>query len=225
MACGTGKTLVALWAAEQLDSTRTLVLLPSLSLLAQTLREWTANASSPFKYLAVCSDETVTGEDKFTQHTAELGLPVTTDPAEIAAFCRRRGRRVVFSTYQSTPQIAAAFEGRIPRFDLAIADEAHRCAGRVGTEFTTILDPDQIGARRRLFMTATPRHYTPRVRHEAGQVDVDIASMDDEEDFGPVLHKLSFGEAIERDLLSDYQVVVVGVTDSMYGAGPIGASS
>ena len=126
MACGTGKTLVGLWAAEQLDSTRTLVLLPSLSLLAQTLREWTANASAPFDYLAVCSDETVTGEDQFVSHTSELGLPVTTDPDEIAAFQRKRGRRVVFSTYQSTPQIAAAFEGRIPRFDLAVADEAHQ---------------------------------------------------------------------------------------------------
>jgi superfamily II DNA or RNA helicase len=216
MACGTGKTLVGLWTAERVDAQRTLVLLPSLSLLAQTLREWAANASSPFQYLAVCSDETVTGEDQFVSHTAELGLPVTTDPAEIAAFQRRRGRRVVFSTYQSSPQIAAAFENRIPRFDLAIADEAHRCAGRVGTEFTTILDPALIGARRRLFMTATPRFYTPRIRREAGQLDVEVASMDDCEAFGPVLHRLSFGEAIERDLLSDYQAVVVGVTNTMY---------
>jgi predicted helicase len=35
--------------------------------------------------------------------------------------------------------------------------------------------------------------------------------MDDESTFGPVLHRLTFGDAIERDLLSDYQVVVVGV--------------
>ena len=42
--------------------------------------------------------------------------------------------------------------------------------------------------------------------------------MDDEAVFGPVLHRLSFGEAIERDLLSDYQVVVVGVDDETYRA-------
>ena len=96
MACGTGKTLAAMWIAERLDCRRTLILLPSLSLLAQTLREWTANASKPFDYLAVCSDETVAGEDEFVQHTAELGLPVTTDPDQIAAFLRGRGRRVVF---------------------------------------------------------------------------------------------------------------------------------
>ncbi len=47
---------------------------------------------------------------------------------------------------------------------------------------------DQIKAKRRLFMTATPRFYTARVRREAGQLDVDIASMDDDEVLGPVLH-------------------------------------
>ena len=114
MACGTGKTLAAMWIAERLDSKRTLILLPSLSLLAQTLREWSANATKPFDYLAVCSDESVAGEDDFVQHTSELGLPVTTDPELIAAFLRGRGRRVVFATYQSSPQIAAAFKDRTP---------------------------------------------------------------------------------------------------------------
>jgi len=216
MACGTGKTLAAMWIAERLGSKRTLILLPSLSLLAQTLREWSANTTHPFDYLAVCSDETVTGGDEFVQHTAELGLPVTTDLDAIAAFLRRRGRKVVFATYQSSPQIAAAYKGRVPGFDLAVADEAHRCAGRVGTEFTTVLDAGKIRSKRRLFMTATPRYYTPRVRRKAGQIDVEVASMDDEAVFGPVLHRLTFGEAIERDLLSDYQVVVVGVDDETY---------
>jgi predicted helicase len=123
---------------------------------------------------------------------------------------------VVFATYQSTPQIATAQKGRVPGFDLAVADEAHRCAGRVGSEFTTILDCKQIRAKRRMFMTATPRYYTSRRRRDAGVLDVEVASMDDETAFGPVLHRLTFGEAIERDLLSDYQVVVVGVDDDMY---------
>jgi superfamily II DNA or RNA helicase len=218
MACGTGKTLAAMWIADRLESRRTLVLVPSLSLLEQTLREWSANASKPFDYLAVCSDETVAGEDAFVQHTSELGLPVTTDADAIAAFLRRPRRRVVFATYQSSPQIAAAHQGRVPGFDLAVADEAHRCAGRVGSEFTTVLDADAIRSRRRLFMTATPRLYTPRLRREAGVLDVEVASMDDEAVFGPVLHRLSFGEGIERDLLSDYQVVVVGVDDATYRA-------
>jgi predicted helicase len=100
MACGTGKTLAGLWIAERLSARRALVLVPSLSLLAQTLREWSANASGAFEYLAVCSGETVVGEDELVQHTSELGLPVTTSPEAIAAFLRRRGRRVVFATYR-----------------------------------------------------------------------------------------------------------------------------
>ncbi|MBO0728377.1 MAG: Helicase associated domain protein [Acidimicrobiaceae bacterium] len=216
MACGTGKTLAAMWIAERLRSERTLVLLPSLSLLAQTLREWAANANGLFDYLAVCSDPTVVGEDQLVEHIAELGFPATTDANTISAFLRGHGRKVVFATYQSSPQIAAAFDGGTPQFDLAIADEAHRCAGRVSSEFTTILDEDLIRCGRRLFMTATPRYYTERVRSEAGELGVDVASMDDETVFGPVLHRLTFGEAIDRDLLSDYQVVVVGVNDEMY---------
>ena len=204
--------------AERLGSTRTLVLVPSLSLLAQTLREWAANATQRFDYLAVCSDQTVLGEDHFAQHTAELGLPATTDPDVIAAFLRRRGRRVVFATYQSSAQIAAAHKTRTPRFDVAIADEAHRCTGRVSGEFATILDAARIRCRRRLFMTATPRFYTPRLRREAGLLNVEVASMDDENAFGPVLHRLTFGEAIARDLLSDYQVVIVAVDDETYRA-------
>jgi predicted helicase len=219
MACGTGKTLAAMWISERLDAQRTLILAPSLSLLAQTLREWSANASKPFDYLAVCSDQTVVGEDEFVPHTSELGLPVTTDPDVIAAFLRRRGRRVV-CLRPINPRRRSPPPSRIEplAFHLAIADEAHRCAGRVGTEFTTILDAKQIKSKRRLFMTATPRLYTPRVLHEAGQLDVEVASMDNDAVFGPVLHRLSFGEAIERDLLSDYQVVVVGVDDQTYRA-------
>ena len=109
MACGTGKTLTALFIAECLKAERTLVLVPSLSLLAQTLREWTANASEDFDYLPVCSDDTVSDPDAAVSSTSDLGLPVTTDAKDIARFLRRRsGRRVVFSTYQSSPRIAEA---------------------------------------------------------------------------------------------------------------------
>ena len=214
MACGTGKTLVGLWTAEALGAARTLVLLPSLSLLAQVLGEWTANASAPFPFLPVCSDPTVRGEDDWVSSTVDLGFPVTTDPAEIAGFLRKRGRRVVFSTYQSSPRIAEAQAlGRVPGFDLVIADEAHRTAGPASTEFATILDSSLIKARRRLFMTATPRYFTGRVIKAAEEADLEVASMDDQVRYGPVFHRLSFGEAIGRDLLSDYRVVIVGVDD------------
>ncbi len=218
MACGTGKTLAALFITEKLAAERTLVLVPSLSLLAQTLREWTANTKTGFDFLPVCSDETVAEPDAMVANTSDLGFPVTTKPQEIAAFLRRRSARcVIFATYQSSPQIAKAFElGRVPAFDLVIADEAHRCAGRISSDFATILDSEAIKAHRRLFMTATPRYFTGRVVREAQEADFEIASMDNEAAFGPVFHRLGFAEAIERALLTDYQVVVVGVDDATY---------
>jgi superfamily II DNA or RNA helicase len=217
MACGTGKTLTALFIREQLAAKRTLVLVPSLSLLSDTLREWTANGPN-FQFLPVCSDDTVTDDDAAVSTTTDLGFPVTTDPREIASFLRRRsGSQVVFSTYQSSPRIAEAFRmGRVPAFDLVIADEAHRCTGRVSSDFATVLDSAAIPTRRRLFMTATPRFFTGRVGKEAMEADFEVASMDDESRFGPVFHRLGFAEAIERGLLSDYQVVIVGVDDATY---------
>ena len=232
MACGTGKTLISLFIHEKLGSKRTLVLMPSLSLLGQTLSEWAANSKQGFEFLAICSDQSVTDDDAVVANTSDLGFPVTTDPEKIAAFLRRRkGPRVVFATYQSSPQIAQAFRlgRRVPAFNLAIADEAHRCAGPVSSDFGTILGSKAIKAERRLFMTATPRFFTGKIVREAQQRDFEIASMDDESKFGPVFHRLGFSEAIGLKQLTDYQVVVIGVDDAMYRewadeAEPVSAS-
>ncbi len=217
MACGTGKTLVALWIAERLKSQRTLVLVPSLSLVSQTLAEWGRNSKQPFDYLVICSDETVArGEDHAVTSTSELGVPVTTDVESIGSFLRRRHARpvVVFCTYQSSERIAAAQEAKTPRFDLVLADEAHRCTGQVDGLFSTVLDEAKIKAKQRLFMTATPRYFTGRVQKKAEEQEYELASMDDEARFGPEFHTLKFDDAIENDLLTDYQVVVIGVTDA-----------
>ncbi|BBX58330.1 UvrABC system protein B [Mycobacterium shottsii] len=223
MARGTGKTLTAWFITDILQAERVLVLVPSLSLLKQTMREWqTANPRKPFATLPVCSDETVGSlmEDATVSHTSDLGVPVTTDPRIIAEFLRKRsGPRVVFSTYQSSPQIAAAFTlGRVPQFDLVIADEAHRVAGPVSGDFSTVLNATAIRGKRRLFMTATPRYFTGRVLLEAKNADYEIASMDDPIRFGEVFHRLSFSEAIDRKLLTDYQVAILGVDDATYRA-------
>ena len=215
MACGTGKTLVGPFLAERLGATQVLVLVPSLSLLGQTLREWAT--ATDFDYLAVCSDDTVTKDeqDAVVASTSELGIPVTTDPERIASFLRRPSEetRVVFATYQSSPRIAAAQGDLVPAFDLVICDEAHRCAGPQAGVFATVLDATKIRAHKRLFMTATPRYYTGRVKREAKEADWEVASMDEELKFGSVLHRLTFAQAIDQELLSDYQVVVVGVSD------------
>lgn len=216
MACGTGKTLVALWSAEALKAERTLVLVPSLSLLRQTIQEWAVNSSREFEFLPVCSDDTVRNLDQVVASVAELGFPATGDPQAVREFLTRPGPRVIFSTYQSSPVVASALESTAFDFDLAIADEAHRCAGPAASDFATILNNELIPVKKRIFMTATPRYFTGKVLRAGASADYEIVSMDDEDHFGRVFHRLTFADAIERDLLSDYRVLVIGVDDDMY---------
>ncbi|WP_324810046.1 DEAD/DEAH box helicase, partial [Ralstonia pickettii] len=223
MACGTGKTLTGLWIKEDLCAELTLVLVPSIALLDQFASEWRKHFSSkqPYAALCVCSDETVgrnASRDRDTiQFTAEDlahdGFDVTSAPECIAAFLVQRGRKVVFSTYQSSHLIAEAqADEAVPAFDLAIADEAHRCAGDPTSVFATILKEGKIRARKRLFTTATPRIYGRRKgQKEFGESVVD---MSDEALFGPRFHTLTFGEAIRLDLLSDYRVVIMLIDDA-----------
>ena len=220
MACGTGKTLTGLWIAEELKAETTLVLLPSLLLLSKTLTEWLTHSKEPFAYLPVCSDDTVArSEDAINLFTSDLSFPSTTDAEEIAKFVKSDGRKVIFSTYQSSERIAEAFKlNALSPIDLIIADEAHRCAGKADSAYSTVLDNEQIPAVKRLFMTATPRIFQSSFKKKASDSGVEVVSMDDETVFGAVLHKLSFGEAIEQDLLTDYQVVVVGIDNPSYSA-------
>jgi len=216
MACGTGKTLTSLWVKEELGAGQVLVLVPSLSLLSQTLREWTAAAKTPFKWLCVCSDESVAKqdrtEDSWFTHVSDIGVPVTGDVKEIKSFLRSDGAKVVFCTYQSSPLIAEAQKDRkIPAFDIAFADEAHRCAGNVSEAFGCILDSKRIRSDKVLFMTATPRILSQQTKSKAEGQDTEIVSMDDPQVFGAVLHQLKFSQAIELKELSDYRVVIVGV--------------
>ena len=221
MACGSGKTLAALWIAENLEAKLVLLLVPSLSLVGQTLAEWRRSSKESFRYLVVCSDETVVrGEDTTVHSTRDLGVPVTTDVGDVRRFINESHRSTatyVFCTYQSSPVVAEAQARANQPFDLVIADEAHRCASAKQTAFGTVLNEKRIKAKRRLFMTATPRYFTGRVKKRAAELEYEIASMDDESLFGPVFHKLTFNAAIGAGLLTDYQVVVIGVSDSEKG--------
>ncbi len=214
MACGTGKTLTALWITEQLKPAVTLVLVPSLNLLSQTLSEWSKNTTTDWSYLCVCSDDTVNKSDDQPISTVdELPFEVTTNPDDIANFLQHSGTRIIFSTYQSSARVAQAQRLTGTTFNLVICDEAHRLTGKTDADYATVLDNSKVVADKRLFMTATPRTYTPAAKSKAEDRGVEITSMDDEIVYGPVLHKLSFGEAIKQDLLSDYRVLIVGVTD------------
>jgi len=215
MACGTGKTFTTLWIKEALKSETTLVLLPSLSLLSQTMREWAWAGNTGFEILNVCSDKSV---GKKTEDMAPSDAPfaVTSDVHEISKFLQKSGPKVIFCTYQSSQLIAEAqLVSDVPAFDLAIADEAHRCAGKADAGFATILDGEKIRASKRLFTTATPRYFGKAIKDASKAADLAVIGMDDETVFGPVIHQLTFGQAIQDELLNDYQVVIVGVDEPM----------
>jgi len=181
------------------------------------MSDWTKDGLRPFRFLFVCSDETIGGEDHFVAHVSELEVPASTDASDIAAFMRGTGSLVIFSTYQSTPTVALAFKRhKLKPFDLVIADEAHRCAGITEGAFATILDSQEIRARKRLFITATPRIASEASKSRADSMGLELVSMDDHEVFGPVFHELKFPDAIRLKLLTDYRVEIIGVDDPLY---------
>ena len=221
MACGTGKTLVALWATERLHAAgfipgrRVLVLLPSLALLRQTLHEWLRQTSmDPLSYLCVCSDETVThGEDSIQTRQADLDFAVTTDVADVTAYLSASfdGVKIIFSTYHSASVIAEAM-GPGDAFDLGIFDEAHKTAGHSDRNFALALEDTRLPIAKRLFMTATPRHYNPHKKNREGDATLAF-SMDDPAVYGAQAYVLSFGEAARRDIICGYKVIVSVITD------------
>ena len=216
MACGSGKTLTALWIKERLLAKNTLVLVPSLSLLRQTIKNWNTHKNKSFKWLCVCSDITVAKDkkkkDEWITNTSELDISVTSDIKKIKEFICLEGDKVIFSTYQSSDLICEI--NSILKefsFDLTIADEAHNCTGRTDTYFGNILNDEKIRTTKKLFFTATPRILSKRIKTASLQHEIDVASMDDKSLFGEVFHKLNFSEAIKKKILSDYQVSIVGV--------------
>ncbi len=222
MACGTGKTFTSLKIAEALvpPGGAILFLSPSIALVSQTLSEWTRESESPFRAFAVCSDSKVgKKKDPFEDLRAhDLAYPATTDPKKLAQVVQTSStdrRTVIFSTYQSIEVIhEAQKQFELPAFDLVICDEAHRTtgatsAGEADSAFVAVHRADYIQSRRRLFMTATPRIYTDSAKSKARENDIQVYSMDDESVYGPEFHRLGFGEAVKRGLLSDYKVLVL----------------
>ncbi|WP_092259815.1 DEAD/DEAH box helicase [Corynebacterium cystitidis] len=228
MACGTGKTFTALRLAERVaeqthGKARVLFLVPSISLLSQTLKEWTAQARLDLRSYAVCSDTKV-GKKAEDIASYDLEVPVSTDGRDIAERLSKRkraaGLTVVFSTYQSLPAIHDAQQHGLADFDLVICDEAHRTtgatlAGEDPSNFSRIHDNSYIKATKRLYMTATPRLFDDTVKDKATEHSAELYSMDDEGIYGPEFHRLGFGEAVDKGLLTDYKVLVMTVDETV----------
>jgi superfamily II DNA or RNA helicase len=210
MACGTGKTLVSVWAAEAQNPKTVLVLVPSLSLMTQTVPEWCQQSKwrNALQFICVCSDKSViTGEDSADVHPGEAGFLVTTDSKKIREFLERKtdSTRVVFSTYQSAEEVARGMPKGF-QFDLGIFDEAHKTTGHAGGLFSFALWDKNLRIKKRLFFTATPRHYDIR-KNKDGDFR-SYASMDDERAYGKVAYRLSFKQAVKDKIICPYQIVI-----------------
>ena len=223
MACGTGKTYTSLIIAEQMvkPGQNILFLVPSIALLSQTLRAWTADASVPLRCFAVCSDSKASRNEE-DMRIYELAYPATTNANKLAASLSATqdasAITVIFSTYQSIEVVHQAQQKTGMVFDLVVCDEAHRTAGYTApgedhSAFVRVHDNAYIKANKRLYMTATPRIYAEASKSKAEENDVQVFSMDDVATFGPVFHQLRFDEAVRRDLLSDYKVLVIAVDE------------
>lgn len=225
MACGTGKTFTSLKIVEQETPSNGLVLflVPSISLLSQTLKEWTAQATDEIRAFAVCSDTKV-GKHSEDIAVHDLAFPATTDAKRLGQVMAARPaadtrRTVIFSTYQSIDVISQAQKKHgVGEFDLIVCDEAHRTtgvtlSGEDESAFVRVHKPDFLAAKRRLYMTATPKIYADESKTKADEAGAEIASMDDETKFGPEFHRLGFGEAVSQGLLADYKVMVLAVDE------------
>jgi superfamily II DNA or RNA helicase len=213
MACGTGKTLTALWTTEQLGASKVLVLLPSLALLRQTLHEWLKETSLDLAYLCVCSDPTVKGDaDEISTAQSDLDFEVSTEAATVRRFLDApfKGTKVIFSTYQSAAIVGEAMK-KGETFDLGIFDEAHKTAGREGRNYGFALEDKNISIRNRLFVTATPRHYNPSKRTKEGEATLAF-SMDDPNVYGEQAYKLSFSKAASLGIICNYKVIISVIT-------------
>ena len=225
-ACGTGKTFTSLKLAEQMaadndGSLKVLFLAPSIQLVSQTLREWTSQTTTDLRAAVVCSDQKASrAAEDISPH--DIPLPATTDAGELAerlnSARRATGLSVVFSTYQSIEVVAKAQQLGAHDFDLILCDEAHRTtgvtlAGQDEAAFVRVHDNSFVAGAKRLYMTATPRMFGDDVKTRADEHSAVLSSMDDESTFGPVFHRLGFGEAVEQGLLTDYKVMVLTVTE------------
>ena len=236
MACGTGKTYTSLVMVETLLEQKGLVLfmVPSISLLGQSLNAWASDAKKPIKAVCICSDSRASRKiqkelDLITDAPIDLAVPACTDPRSIVrqlkGYRNHDGLVVVFSTYQSIDAVAQAqsellksTKGEYGVFDFIICDEAHRTTGvKVSdadeSNFTKIHSNGYVQGRKRLYMTATPRLYGESAKIKASEKDCILCSMDDESLYGKEFYRVNFAYAVANGLLTDYKVLVLTVNE------------
>ena len=241
--CGTGKTRISLRIVEELTPAGnvSVVLCPSIALVAQIRREYLQHAKGIINALAVCSDETAgydpKNEDKrnsLKDPTADgsnfsassIKGPVTTDAGAIGTWIEAAKQRqdigVIFGTYQSAHRVADALRSTGTTACVMIGDEAHRTAGlRKNAQntqnpnlrnFTLCHDNNAFPATYRIYQTATPKVYDEKKVQRQNDEWV-VRSMDDETVFGVEIYRRSYIDAVNNGWLSDYRIIAIGVND------------
>ena len=209
--CGSGKSLTGYWITEALGSHSTLIAVPSLSLVKQTLevylREIVANEID-VKWLCICSDEGIGKDSEVLVKTQDIGVPCLTDSDYISQWLdtNRNERTIIFTTYQSGRIIAEVSKKLKFKFDVGIFDEAHKTVGSKNKVFSHLLFEENIGIEKRIFMTATERFYSGKKE--------EIISMNDVAVYGDTFAYMSFKEAIEQELLTDYKLITIDIKKS-----------
>ena len=224
MACGTGKTFTSLKIAEAITNGtgNVLFLVPSISLLNQTLVEWSAQSKYKFRVFAICSDPKASKTSDTVNSITDLVIPATTNSKKLITEYNRVTDSTLnffFSTYQSIDVVSSFQKESGINFNIIICDEAHRTtgvtlAGEDESNFVKVHNNDFIKGDKRLYMTATPRIYGDDSKKKANEGSALLCSMDDESIYGKEFYKLGFSKAVSLGLLADYKVIVLAVDEA-----------
>ena len=225
-ACGSGKTFTALWVKEKMEAKKTLVMVPSIYLIKQTLEEWIDQRSDKFNFCCICSDgdiNNINNNDAFDStddfmdiDPSELGIKVTTDKDELINFFEINNNKstVIFSTYQSSKVVSDAVKQKKIKFDLMICDEAHKTSGVEKKIFSNVLKDEFIESSKRLFLTATPKVLSKSSQITADNLNFEYHSMDNETIYGPKFHTFSFADAIAAGAITNYEILITAMNKS-----------
>ena len=233
MAPGTGKTFTSLKISEALSKDKdgpfkVLYLVPSIQLLTQTLRGWNNDTELTMTSMAVTSDRDASRGTDGTEDikASDIGYPATTSSKKILqnwhdfeSLPKPTDMLVVFSTYQSIEVIGEAQKEGFPEFDFIISDEAHRTTGaheaaKEASAFSKVHSNTNVKGLKRMYQTATPKIYGESAKKNAKDKSILLSSMDDESKYGEVFFRMGFGQAVSRDILTDYKVMVLAVDEA-----------
>lgn len=214
-ACATGKTLSGLWAVEEYlfnhvytEQKIAVFFFPSLALISQTYNAFMTQTSiEGYNPLVVCSETKIgqTAEDPEETPDDSIVYETCTDIENTKAYLSDLNikTKVIFVTYHSASIVGNALLSLGGEADIGCFDEAHRTAqqGDTQTMSYALLD-ENFPIRKRLFMTATPKHIASSDEDEKAEF-----SMDNIDVYGEVAHELPMRQAIKEGLICDYSII------------------